>query len=45
LRLHESAAVGRIDFWRENYHRATSDFCNNIGTEEPSQACPPMSVD
>ena len=30
LRVHESAAVSRIDFRRENYHRAISDFCNNI---------------
>jgi hypothetical protein len=22
--------VGRIVLWRENYHRAILDFCNNI---------------
>jgi hypothetical protein len=27
-----SAVVGRIVLWRENYHRAILDFCNNIGT-------------
>jgi hypothetical protein len=30
-----TAVVGRIVFWRENYHRAILDFCNNIGTKRP----------
>jgi hypothetical protein len=38
LRVHESAVVSRIDFWRENYHRAISDFCNNIGTKRRTAA-------
>ena len=33
LRLHEKATVDPIDFWRENCHRAISDFCNKIGTQ------------
>jgi hypothetical protein len=39
-------------FIRESHQRprkilisVENDFCNKIGTEEPSQACPPMSVD
>src|SRR5262249_10747734 len=32
VRLQRSAVVGRIILWRENYHRAISDFCNTIGT-------------
>jgi hypothetical protein len=26
---------GQIVLWRENYHRAILDFCNNIGTKLP----------
>ena len=25
--------MGRIVLWRENYHQAILDFCNNIGHE------------
>jgi hypothetical protein len=32
LRLQRSPGVDRIDLWWENYRRAISDFCNNIGT-------------
>jgi len=34
LRLHETATVDPIDFWRENRHRAISDFCNKIGQQQ-----------
>jgi hypothetical protein len=37
LRLHRSAVVGQIVLWRENYHRAILDFCNNIGTSRTSR--------
>jgi hypothetical protein len=33
LSLQRSAVIGRIVLWRENYHRAISDFCNTIGGE------------
>jgi hypothetical protein len=45
LGLAERVRVGRIVFWRENYHRAILDFCNNIGTQEASQTRSLMSAD
>jgi hypothetical protein len=38
LRLHRSAVVGQIVLWRENYHRAILDFCNNICQERTHAA-------
>jgi len=38
LRLHKTATVDPIDFWRENCHRAISEFCNNIGTKRRNAA-------
>src|SRR5262245_46071323 len=35
---------GRIVFWRENYHRAISDFCNSIGTKRTCRRVPALSA-
>jgi hypothetical protein len=31
LRVQRSTVAGHVVLWRENYHPAIFDFCNNIG--------------
>src|SRR6516162_1765596 len=43
-RIHRLAVVSRIVLWRENYHRAILDFCNNICHERTSEMVRPGSM-